>query len=415
MQETKKLCSEISQQSVPETANAMQPSAEETDASALTGTVGRIAKWVTPTTVGDSSMREDGLNDVYFMHDIGLAGAVRTGVGVRFPDGTMQTTAALSAIAHDLTLTGNGTSPQPLGVAVPLTLSGSTPNGKAVLKVTNTGAGIGGIFLGGKSDIDDNDGLFVAGGDSPNKDGGNGVYIYGGYATGGRGGAGVVSVGGQGKVGGAGIDAFGGASLATATNSPAGRFWGNVEIYHYNGLHPDGNLLVSGTVTAGTGMFTIDHPLDPENKYLHHSSVESPDMMNVYNGNITTDAGGEAVVQLPDYFEALNQDFRYQLTVIGTFAQAIVASEIKDNRFLIKTNAPNVKVSWQVTGIRHDAFANAHQLKVEEDKPTQERGYYLHPAEHGQPEEKSAQQVRHPELLRRIKETREKAQPENRQ
>ena len=29
------------------------------------------------------------------------------------------------------------------------------------------------------------------------------------------------------------------------------------------------------------GSFKIDHPVDPACKYLYHSFVESPDMMNV--------------------------------------------------------------------------------------------------------------------------------------
>ena len=45
----------------------------------------------------------------------------------------------------------------------------------------------------------------------------------------------------------------------------------------------------------------------------------------------------------------------------------------------IRTSKPSVKVSWQVTGIRHDAYANAERIPVEEDKPSQERGHYLHP------------------------------------
>ncbi len=72
-------------------------------------------------------------------------------------------------------------------------------------------------------------------------------------------------------------------------------------------------------------------------------------MMNVYNGNIVIDENGEVVVKLPDYFNALNQDFRYQLTVIGAFAQAIVSEEVQKNRFKIKSSKPNVKVSWQVS------------------------------------------------------------------
>ncbi|HSZ03525.1 MAG TPA: hypothetical protein VK788_28775 [Terriglobales bacterium] len=150
-----------------------------------------------------------------------------------------------------------------------------------------------------------------------------------------------------------------------------------------------GNLNVTGKLTKGSGSFKIDHPLDPANKYLSHSFVESPDMMNVYNGNITTDRHGLATVSLPDYFEALNGDFRYQLTVIGQFAQAIVAKKIAANRFVIRTSKPNVEVSWQVTGIRHDAYANVYRIPVEEDKTAQEQGYYLHPEVLGQPESKS--------------------------
>ena len=144
-------------------------------------------------------------------------------------------------------------------------------------------------------------------------------------------------------------------------------------------LHVVGNVTVTGNLSKGGGSFKIDHPLDPENKYLSHSFVESPDMMNVYNGNVKTDKRGIAVVTLPDYFEALNRDFRYQLTVVGQFAQAIVWRKIQNNHFVIKTDKPRVEVSWQVTGIRHDAYAETHRILVEEDKPAAERGSYLHP------------------------------------
>jgi trimeric autotransporter adhesin len=152
-------------------------------------------------------------------------------------------------------------------------------------------------------------------------------------------------------------------------------------------IDASGNVSIKGSLSKGSGSFKIDHPLDPANKYLYHSFVESPDMMNVYNGNITTDRRGLATVVLPDYFEALNRDFRYQLTVIGQFAQAIVEKEITNNSFVIKTSRPGVKVSWQVTGVRHDAYAEAHRIQVEEEKTPQERGHYLHPELFGaQPE-----------------------------
>ena len=157
-----------------------------------------------------------------------------------------------------------------------------------------------------------------------------------------------------------------------------------------------GKVHVTGALTKGSGTFKIDHPLDPENRYLSHSFVESPDMMNIYNGNVITDASGAAVVEMPDYFETLNRDFRYQLTVIGQFAQAMAAEEISGGRFAIKTDKPGVKVSWQVTGVRQDPFAEVHRVKVEEDKSAEERGYYLHPTEYGQPKEKGIEQLHHP-------------------
>ncbi len=149
-----------------------------------------------------------------------------------------------------------------------------------------------------------------------------------------------------------------------------------------------GNFNVTGLLSKGGGSFKIDHPLDPENKYLYHSFVESPDMMNIYNGNIVTDADGYAEVNLPDYFDALNSDCRYQLTAIGTFAQAIISEKVHGNIFKIKTNIPNVEVSWQVTGIRKDKFAQAHRIIPVVNKEQKNKGKYLHPTEYGLPASK---------------------------
>jgi hypothetical protein len=157
-----------------------------------------------------------------------------------------------------------------------------------------------------------------------------------------------------------------------------------VATFSSSGLSVKGNFSATGAKS-----FKIDHPLDPANKYLVHASVESPDMMNIYNGTATTDRHGLAVVALPDYFEALNRDFRYQLTAIGQFAQAIVAKKIVHNRFVIRTNKPGVEVSWQVTGIRHDAYANAYRTPAEQIKPPSEQGHYLQPELFGAPQEQT--------------------------
>jgi hypothetical protein len=190
----------------------------------------------------------------------------------------------------------------------------------------------------------------------------------------------------------------------TRPRSSLSRLSNNIQITPQAGTPVSGSgtvgLNVSGNVSKGGGSFKIDHPLDPENKYLYHSFVESPDMKNIYDGNITTDANGEAVVEMPDYFDALNRDLRYQLTVIGTFAQAIVGEKLKGNRFVIRTNAPNVEVRWQVTGIRQDAYANKHRIPVEVLKSEGERGFYLYPEAQGQPVERGVERVRNPQMTR---------------
>jgi hypothetical protein len=131
-------------------------------------------------------------------------------------------------------------------------------------------------------------------------------------------------------------------------------------------------------------------------------------MKNIYDGNVTTDASGQAVVELPEWFEALNRDFRYQLTTIGQPAQAWIASKIANHAFTIKTDKPNVEISWQVTGIRQDAWANAHRTPVEEEKNARDRGHYLHPELYGAPEEQSVEWARHPDMMKRLKEMRTK-------
>jgi hypothetical protein len=174
--------------------------------------------------------------------------------------------------------------------------------------------------------------------------------------------------------GGTGVVAEGSVGIV-ASGSPAGDFSGDVS--------------VSGNVYKSGGSFKIDHPLDPANKYLYHSFVESPDMKNVYDSVVTTDSTGLATVTMPDWFEALNSDFRYQLTSLGQPAQTWIAKEIQGGKFTIQTDKPNVKVSWQVTGIRQDAYANAHRIPIEQEKSAAEKGHYIRPELFGHPEEPS--------------------------
>jgi hypothetical protein len=227
--------------------------------------------------------------------------------------------------------------------------------------------------------------------------GGDGGYFRGGGSDSAAvyGGAGIYGQGGDAVapgLAGSGIESWPGTGPSdNLTYGLAGYFAGSVNV--------NGNLSKAG------GSFVIDHPIDPEHKYLYHSFVESPDMKNIYDGNVVTDSSGAAVVKMPDWFEALNRDFRYQLTAIGQPAQAWVAAKIANGQFVIKTDRPGVEVSWQVTGIRQDAWANAHRIPLEVEKAEADQGHYLHPELFGRGREPDIHELHHPRPA--------KKQPEN--
>ena len=148
------------------------------------------------------------------------------------------------------------------------------------------------------------------------------------------------------------------------TNCLAGKFEGNVD--------------VTGTLTAAVKNFRIDDPIDPAKKYLVHANVESSEMKNIYDGTVILDAHGTATVALPVWFEAENGDFRYQLTAIGAPSPGLyIARKVTGNAFSIAGGAPGVEVSWQVTGVRRDPFARAHPLVVEQVKEVRARAAFV--------------------------------------
>ncbi|MGF1430782.1 hypothetical protein [Kitasatospora sp. LaBMicrA B282] len=147
-----------------------------------------------------------------------------------------------------------------------------------------------------------------------------------------------------------------------------------------------GPVTVTGPLTKSGGGFRIDHPLDPENRYLTHSFVESSERKNVYDGTVTLDATGGATVRLPDWFAALNENVQYQLTPVGGPAPNLhVSRPVAGDSFGIAGGPPGGQVCWQLTGVRIDPWAQHHPLATEETKPPGERGYFLHPEEHGRP------------------------------
>jgi len=375
----------------------------------------------------DSTLAINGSN-----FKIDSAGKITFAAGQSFPGSGSVSSVGLSAPSSDFTVSGSPvTTSGTLGFNWNVApTSGNIPN--AIIKRDSAGNfDAGFIVAGGLSASTASNGIIISG-QSQNgwaingsdtgsglgvrgvSIGGYGVYgvaetsaVDGVYGVAHTGFAGVVGIddangyGVWGSVTASGVDGVHGVSASSngsgvaAENTAAGdglyaSSSGGYSGYFAGDVHVGGNLSKSG------GSFKIDHPLDPAHKYLYHSFVESPDMMNIYNGNVTTDAKGDALVSLPDWFEALNCDFRYQLTVIGQFAQAMVSRKIANHTFAIKTDKPNVEVSWQVTGIRQDAWAKAHRIPVEQSKTEREQGLYLHPELFGAPPEKSIAAMHHP-------------------
>jgi len=159
-----------------------------------------------------------------------------------------------------------------------------------------------------------------------------------------------------------------------------------------------GVFSVGDSGATGAKLFRIDHPFDPANLYLNHFSAEGPEPYNIYQGTAVLDQNGSGLASLPDYFEAINRDFHYQLTSIGAPSPNLhVAAEIENNTFLIAGGAPGVKVSWTVTAVRNDRYMQAYAKPTVEDKE-ESRGTYLHPELYGQPKSQSVMhEMRRPE------------------
>ena len=289
------------------------------------------------------------------------------------------------------------------GLTLPF-LAEASGGGGPLLNIANT-AGDG--IWGTGSNLEFNGGTYF---------GGAGLRGFGGESAGGRsptiGGFGVEGTGGGAL---SGSDFGGAGGFFTGGAQPAAVNSGGEGIYAAGGpalngttgvglvVYGDpqaaafqGDVDVDGNLSKSAGSFKIDDPVDPEDKYLYHSFVESPDMMNIYNGNVITDGSGRAIITLPNYFESLNSDFRYELTTIGSPAKAWIASKVANNQFAIQTEQGNVEVSWQVTGIRQDAWAKAHRIPNEVEKSEKEKGHYIHPELFGHAGEPSIIEIEHP-------------------
>jgi hypothetical protein len=186
--------------------------------------------------------------------------------------------------------------------------------------------------------------------------------------------------------------------FATATSGTTYGVWGQSNSTSGYGVYSAGRFIATGTKS-----FQIDHPLHPETHFLNHFCTEGPDPYNVYRGNVTTDANGYATITLPPYFESINRDPTYHLTVIDNsddFVLAKVVRKIQNNQFVIRTSKPYVEVSWRVEAIRNDRWVQEYGYQTEQEKPKESQGKYLNPELFGQPKERGIFYTPEPERPR---------------
>ena len=164
------------------------------------------------------------------------------------------------------------------------------------------------------------------------------------------------------------------------TNSPSGF-----------GGYFSGDVHVTGNLSKGGGSFVIDHPLDPENKLLRHNFVESPDHLLIYQGKAMLDSRGEAIVELPVYFQALTVETEatIQLTPVGRPFLSGVEWNPGFQSFTVFGDGGR-QVFWEVLAKRDDPVIHQLARPVEEEKGPDNKlcnkGQLLYPTAYGFPE-----------------------------
>jgi hypothetical protein len=169
-------------------------------------------------------------------------------------------------------------------------------------------------------------------------------------ANGGANGNGSIAIGSEANAQAAGACIAIG-SYVTNTVSESVRLRGTLYLDGGIGVYTN-NAFKSGSWTLKA--FEIDHPLDPENKILRHFCLEGPQVWNVYAGNARL-VNGRTVVDLPDYYSALNLvgSEIYSLTAVGELAQVAVGTKVNNNQFTI-IGDKDLEVSWTIKVRRND-------------------------------------------------------------
>lgn len=187
-----------------------------------------------------------------------------------------------------------------------------------------------------------------------------------------------------------------GYAVQAQTHCPSGKTDMGVGVYASGGTSTTGyagyfnGRLYANYIMKGGGGFTIDHPLDPDNHFLNHGFVEAPEMSNLYKGQTVLDAKGQAVIDMPDYFMAMNKDAIVTLTSRSGAMPNLWADgdPCVDGKFTIKEGTPGGRVAWFVMAVRNDAYVKEYGMPTKQEKKSHEKGLLMHPELHGYGEEK---------------------------
>ena len=155
-------------------------------------------------------------------------------------------------------------------------------------------------------------------------------------------------------------------AFLTAPASSAGNVAGMNPVFT---LTSGGNLTISGTLTAGSKPFDIQHPLknDPKQRLIHNA-IEAPRTSLIYTGNTTLINGSgevnidsECVISkdckmTPGTFEALTTNPYLFLQNMSNFDK--VKGYITNGNILISSENTNgnISVNWMVSAERKDQF-----------------------------------------------------------
>lgn len=318
------------------------------------GTSNRLAAFAAANQIGDSIIQDDGTNV-----GVGMApGVAKLSVNGAITSGTISDGAGTHGL---LGAYNSGTAEAAFGVGTSAT---DGAQWRLIVVPTDSAGGFNGLAQNGDVGL-----IYKGSGTGPNPT--NGLVIGPWYDNAGKGMG--IRVSKDNIAINAGVS---GGSLAD----------NSIGIASANRIDLSAPIVsVNGTFSKPAGSFLIDHPLDPKNKYLKHSFVESPEMRNVYYGQAATRGGGTTII-LPEWWVALNgsdaAEYNYQLTPMGRWCQLFVKDEIRDNRFTVASANGDCAFSWTVSGVRHDAYAERHRIEVEGEKGvgnSLEAHTYLHP------------------------------------